>query len=198
MHGLINQAIERFARETYGDGFWEDLCRHLQLGYQAFEAMLPYEPEVTDRVLDGLARALGKGRDEVLEDLGTYLVSSQSNGALRRLLRFSGTDFTDFLYSLDDLPARVRLAVPELHLPQLELREHAPRSFSLAVRTSGQEGLCFGHVMLGLLRAMADDYGALVVLDHKGGRAGEEIIEITLLEETFARARAFDLGGTAL
>jgi len=38
----------------------------------------------------------------------------------------------------------------------------------------------------------------LVVLDHKGGRAGEEIIEITLLEETFARARAFDLGGTAL
>ena len=194
MHGLINQAIEHFARDTYGDGFWENLCAGQELGFTAFEAMLSYAPDVTEKVLDGLAQTLHKPREEVLEDIGTYLVSSQSSGALRRLLRFSGTDFIDFLYSLDDLPARVRLAVPELDLPPLELREHAACRFSLAVRTSGPLHNRFGHVMLGLLRAMADDYGALVFLDYKGARPGEEIIEITLLEKAFAQARAFELG----
>ena len=194
MHGLINQAIERFARDNYGDGLWEDLCIQHNLGFSAFEAMSTYASEVTDRVLDGLAQALDRSREEVLEDIGTYLVSSQSSGALRRLLRFSGTGFIDFLYSLDDLPARVRLAVPELDLPPLELREHTKRRFSLAVRSRGAMHNRFGHVMLGLLRAMADDYGALVLLDYKGARPGEEIIEITLLEEAFAEARAFELG----
>ena len=194
MHGLINQAIERFARDTYGEEFWEDLCAGLGLGFSAFEAMLTYAPEVTDQVLDGIAQELGKARDEVLEDIGTFLVSSQNSDALRRLLRFSGTDFIDFLYALDDLPARVRLAVPELSLPPLELREHTQNQFSLSVRSSGALYNRFGHVMMGLLRAMADDYGALVFLDYEGAKPGEEIIEITLLEEAFAEARAFELG----
>lgn len=197
MHGLINRAIERFARDTYGDVFWEKVCRRQGLGFHGFEAMLTYRPELTDGVLDGLAGALGKAREEVLEDIGTFLVSAQTSGALRRLLRFSGTDFIDFLYSLDDLPARVRLAVPELHLPQLELREHTSRSFSLAVRSDRLMRNRFGHVMLGLLRAMADDYGALVLLEYKGAGGGEELIEITLLETEFSQARAFDLGARA-
>ena len=197
MHGLINRAIERFARDTYGDAFWEKVCRRQGLGFHGFEAMLTYRPELTDGVLDGLAGALGKAREEVLEDIGTFLVSAQTSGALRRLLRFSGTDFIDFLYSLDDLPARVRLAVPELHLPQLELREHTSRRFSLAVRSDTLMRNRFGHVMLGLLRAMADDYGALVLLEYKGAGGGEELIEITLPETEFSQARAFDLGARA-
>lgn len=194
MHGLINQAIERFARDTYGDAFWQDLTQRIYLGFQKFEAMLSYDPSVTDRVLDGLAQALKKGRDEVLEDIGTYLVTAPKSDGLRRLLRFGGTDFVDFLYSLDDLPARARLALPELTIPQLELREHTSQSFSLNVYSDRKTGQIFSHAMIGLLRAMADDYGALVMLDHKGGSNGEEVISITLLEVSFARARSFELG----
>lgn len=205
MHGLVNQAIERFARETYGDAFWLDLCRRLSLRVERFEAMLTYRREVTDQLLDGLSGALGKGREEVLEDIGTFLVSAQASGAVRRLLRFSGTDFIDFLYALDDLPARARLAVPELELPQLELRENTAQCFSLAVRAdpAGRTGFGtgfgtdFGHVMMGLLRAMADDYGALVLLEYKGASDGEQLIEITLLEAAFSQARAFELGARA-
>ncbi|WP_422029673.1 heme NO-binding domain-containing protein [Roseovarius sp.] len=193
MHGLINQAIERFGRATYGDRFWERVCRGQGLPVRRFEAMQSYDPGVTEAMLDGLAQALGKARGEVLEDIGTFLVSSPSTEALRRLLRFGGTEFVDFLYSLDDLPARVRLAVPELELPQMELREHGPRSFSFVVRTEGAKPW-FGHVMVGLLRAMADDYGALVVLEHMGASPGREIIAIMLLETAFAEGRAFDLG----
>lgn len=196
MHGLINQAIERFARGTYGDAFWEQVCRRRNLPVMRFEAMQSYDPSLAETMLDGLAQALGKGRGEVLEDIGTFLVSSPSTEALRRLLRFGGTGFVDFLYSLDDLPARVRLAVPELELPQIELREHGPRSYSIVVRTAGAEPW-FGHVMVGLLRAMADDYGALVVLEHMGASPGREIIAIMLLETAFADGRSFNLGAWA-
>lgn len=197
MHGLINQAIERFARATYGNGFWERVCRRRNLPVLTFEAMQSYDPEVTEALLDGMAQVLGKPRGEVLEDIGTFLVSSPSTGALRRLLRFGGTGFVDFLLSLDDLPARVRLAVPELELPQMELREHGARSFSFVVRTEGAGKPWFGHVMVGLLRAMADDYGALVVMEHMGASPGREIIAIMLLEASFAEGRRFELGARA-
>lgn len=197
MHGLVNRAIERFTCDTYDEKFWYDVCARAGLGACAFEAMLIFDSTVTERVLGALARALGKDRDEVLEDIGTFLVSARASGGLRRLLRFSGTDFVDFLHSLDDLPARARLAVPDLMLPQLELHEHAAHCYSLSVRAADGGHDRYGHVMLGLLRAMADDYGALAMLEHKGARGTEEVIAITLLEAAFAEGRAFDLGAGA-
>jgi hypothetical protein len=47
---------------------------------------------------------------------------------------------------------------------------------------------------MGVLRAMADDYGALVYLEHKGAPDGIETIEISLLEAEFAVGRGFELG----
>ena len=195
MHGLINQAIENFARDSYGAAFWRDITGRAGLDRDHFEAMMIYETDITTRVVDALAGKLDKPRDEVLEDIGTYLVSQA--GAVRRLLRFSGTDFVDFLHALDDLPARARLAVPDLDMPELVLREHTARSFTLTIRTAPGAAFGFGHVVMGLLRAMADDYGALVYLDYKGGSGGEEVIEMTLLETAFAEARAFTLGAPA-
>lgn len=197
MHGLINQAIENFARETYGDAFWSGIAGRARLGYERFEPMMIYDPQVSRRVLDALSRALDRPGGEVLEDIGTYLVSSSGTGAVRRLLRFSGTDFVDFLHALDDLPARARLAVPELDMPGLLLRQNTARSFTLTIRTPCDATFGFGRVVMGLLRAMADDYGALVYLDYKGGCGDNEVIEVLVLETTFAEARAFDLGAPA-
>ena len=202
MHGMINRVIERFARDTYGREFWIGVTRRLALDYTEFEPMLTYEAELTQALLADIAAALDKPRDEVLEDIGTYLVSHPNVEALRRLLRFGGVTFLDFLHSLDDLPERARLAMSDLSLPALELRDYGPHSFGLTVGTGSGTGKGagaempdgFGHVIVGLLRAMADDYGALVMLDHKGLRDGVEIIDIQLLETAFAEGRSFDLG----
>ena len=61
--------------------------------------------------------------------------------------------------------------------------------------------------MVGVLRAMADDYGALVFLEHGGSReakstpggpvpaseVGPEVVEITLLDVEFHEGRHFEL-----
>lgn len=194
MHGLMNRAIECFMRDTYGDARWSDVVRQAQLEFDGFEAMLRYEPALTWRVLDAITETLGKPRDDVLEDIGTYLVSHPKTEPLRRLLRFGGVTFVEFLHSLDELPERARLAVDDLHLPPLELHDHSDNRFSLTIRAD-KPG--FGHVMIGVLRAMADDYGALVMLEHQGGQAGVEMISIALVESEYAEGRSFHLGARA-
>ncbi len=197
MHGLINRAIEMFVRHTYGSKDWVALTKKLDLGFTEFEAMLTYEDWVTDQVLAELVERLGKSRTDILEDIGTFLVSHPSAEALRRLLRFSGSDFVEFLQSLNDLPARARLALDDLKLPEIDLREHNLGQFSVVVRDATGGPVEFGHVLIGLLRALADDYGALVLLDHKGGRGGTEIISVQILQKAFSEGRAFELGAIA-
>lgn len=191
MHGLINRAIQSFVCHTYGADRWAQITVLAGLDLSEFEAMLVYEDQMTLDVMDALIQDLDRPMSDVLEDIGTFLVSHPQMEPLRRLLRFGGDTYLEFLNSLDDLPDRARLAVSDLHLPQMELKEHSPSSYSLICHP-GLPG--FGFVMMGILRAMADDYGALVMLEHCGVQDDAESVSITLIETAFAAGRAFDLG----
>ncbi|WP_299624141.1 heme NO-binding domain-containing protein [uncultured Tateyamaria sp.] len=195
MHGLINRAIQCFVTDSYGSDKWVEATRLADLDFVEFEAMLMYDDEITPRVLDAVSQVLNRPRDDVMEDIGTYLVSHPNVEALRRLLRFGGVTFVEFLHSLDDLPDRARLAVADLNLPRIELHDHGPSRFSL-ICNSPVAG--YGHVMMGILRAMADDYGALALLDYQGRDKRVETISISLIETEFAEGRVFDLGARAL
>jgi len=190
MHGLINRSIQCFLSDTYGAESWAAITVAAGLGFVNFEAMLTYDSAQTEAVLNAAGNQLAKPREMLLEDLGTYLVSHPNQRNLRRLLRFGGETFVDFLNSLDELPDRVRLAVPELTMPQLELNVHGCDAFSLIVR---HDHPGFGHVIIGVLRAMADDYGALALLDIQKRENSVQTISIELLESRFAVGRKFEL-----
>ncbi|MDF1854853.1 heme NO-binding domain-containing protein [Pseudooceanicola sp.] len=191
MHGLINRALQRFTSDTYGTAFWGRVVESAGLGLTHFEPMMTYKPEITQQLIDALARGLKRPRATVLEDVGIYLVSHSGSDAVRRLLRFCGASYEEFLFSLDELPDRARLAVADLDLPQLDLRQTGPDRFTLTC-LSPHPG--FGHVLVGILQAMADDYGALVTLAHHDGVAGRERIDIALVVASYAAGRQFDLG----
>lgn len=189
MHGLMNRAIQGFLRDTYGAGLWQRIALRVRLDPDGFEALLRYDDALTEAVLVAAAELLGRDRETILEDLGTWLVSSMQGQPLRRLLRFGGVGFTDFLHSLEELPGRARMALPDLDMPALELTELRPDLYQ--IRCRGLQG--FGHVLVGMLRAMADDYGALVMLDHAVGSDGAEQIVVHLLAADFAEGKRFDL-----
>ncbi|MEM6305414.1 MAG: heme NO-binding domain-containing protein [Pseudomonadota bacterium] len=191
MHGLINRSIESFVTDAHGHDGWAAVAARAGLEMQSFEAMLLYDDALTSQVLDATSEIFARPREEIMEDIGTYLVANPRFEAVRRLLRFGGVDFQEFLHSLDDLPDRARMAVPELQLPRLELREHAAGQFSL-ICDAPIDG--FGFTMMGVLRVMADDYGALALLDHTGAGAGFETLSITLVDAEFSTGRDFDLG----
>ena len=191
MHGLINRIIQNYVCDSYGQEVWAEATHLAGLEFTEFEAMLSYVDSITPAVLDAVCDVLTRPRNEVMEDMGTYLVSHPGYEAVRRLLRFGGVNFSDFLHSLDDLPDRARLALSDLELPRVELREHADGQFSL---------LCdapvpgHGYLMMGVLRVMADDYGALVLLDQTGSVGGVETLTIMVVEAGFSAGRSFDLG----
>lgn len=192
MHGLVNRAIQGFVEHTYGRDVWLDVCRLGDFGVTDFEPMLSYEFDLTDACLEAICERLDRSRETVLEDIGHYLITNPENQAPRRLLRFSGVTFRDFLYSLDDLPGRARLALDDFQMPMLELSELGASRYHLSVQ-SRLKGMVY--VVLGALRALADDYGALVIMDVRDNPGQiADMIEIALVEASYAEGNAFELG----
>jgi len=194
MHGLVNRSIELFLADTYGQSAWKEILRRADQDGEGFEPMLSYDDEVTYAVLEAAVATLEKDMASLLEDLGTFLISNSKVQALRRLLRFGGVNFSEFLLSLDELPGRTRLAVSDLDLPDLEIIEDGSDRFVLK---ADQKWLGIGHVLVGVLRAMADDYGALVFLEFEGAENGVETVSIQLLETAFSEGREFQLSQKA-
>ena len=190
MHGLINRSIQCFLHDTYGPAVWQQVVYTAGLGFDTFEPLLTYDATLTESVIKAATRVLRRPRESVLEDLGTYLVSHPNLERLRRLLRFGGVTFQDFLHSLEDLPERSHLALPDLDLPALRLVDHGDGVYRLHCAEL-MPGV--GHIVVGLLRAMADDYGALVLLDHDGTAAGQEVVAVQLLDHRHSAGRRFDL-----
>lgn len=196
MHGLVNRSIQCFIRDVYGADVWRQVCSSAGLGHADFEAMLHYDDSDTLAVLRAAAMLLDKSAEALLEDMGHYLVTQPERDALRRLLRFGGADFPDFLHSLADLRDRGRLVLPDIDLPQITVTEEARGSFTLGFRWGA--GL-LGPVVLGVMRAMADDYGMLAVFDHQPVAipGSPERISVRLLSAAHSQGRSFALGRVA-
>lgn len=192
MHGLINLSLQCFVRDTYGDQVWRNIAETAELPASGFEAMLTYDDRQTTDVIDAATAKLRQVRGDFLESLGTYLVAHEKCQRIRRLLRFGGRTFEEFLLSLDELPDRARLAVPDLEMPDLYLRQNAPGLFELCCIW---ERAIFGHVVMGVLRGMADDFGALVLLDYEAVDDNAEVISIIIAESSFSEGRHFELTG---
>jgi hypothetical protein len=191
MHGVVNKAVESFLRDTYTSAVWDDISTAARLGTPSFEAMLVYDHGTTDRVIDAAVARIGKPRDALLEDLGIYLVSHPRYEALRRLLRFAGVTFEDFVLSMDELPGRARLALPDIDVVPIRVHTLGPGRYELCC---GPGWAGFGHVLAGGLRAMADDYGALVTMSLLSeAEDGHSCLELTLHETHHSRGRTFDL-----
>lgn len=194
MHGLVNKSIESFVTDTYGPDLWRQVCDDLGTPGLSFEPLLHYDDTQTHDLIASVAASLGKPHQEVLEDVGTYLVSHQNTQAIRRLLRFCGATFYDFVLSLDTLRDRARLAVDDLDLPRLDGASMNEGTIILKVQPiwSG-----FSDVLVGLIRAMADDYGALVFIQRDFVPQGWDRIEVILIQHDFGSGNSFDLSVSA-
>ena len=194
MLGAVNKAIEEFVITVHGGAVWQEVLRDIGTPGFRFEPMLMYEDEKSYALIRALSKRLSKPQQDILDDIGTYLVTLPNGGALRRLLRFSGGSFDDFLFSRDDLNDRVDLALPDLQLPQIMV---VPQTIDRVHVRVSQTWSGFAYVLQGLLRAMADDYGTLVFLDVRRDITDSASIEVILIENNFSAGIDFDMVGGA-
>ncbi len=193
MDALLLRSLQSYVRDTFGFAVWQAVCRQSSRSVDTFEPMLRYDRGMADRVAQITATILGRPVEAVWEDMGTYLVTNPSHEGVRRLMRFGGIGFTDFLHSLEELPGRARLAMPDLALPEITLTELDPDRFEITCR-SHLRGT--GRVLVGLLTAMADDYGTLCLIEMREAApdsATGDRITVRVLDSAHAAARRFDL-----
>jgi hypothetical protein len=186
MDALLLRSLQGYLRDTFGVSVWQTICRRAALKVETFEPMLRYDPGTADRVAQHAADVLGRPAETIWEDMGTYLVTNPGHEGVRRLLRFGGVSFADFLHSLEEMPGRSRLAMPTLNTPEVTLTELGPDRFELHCRSPV---LGLPRVLVGMLTAMADDYGALCLIEP--GQDGRILIRI--LDSRHAAGRRFDL-----
>lgn len=138
--------------------------------------MLTYEDSVTLDVLAALGVVLDRPQQDILEDIGTYLVSHPKVEPLRRLLRFGGPTFTEFLHSLDDLPARAGgdefvLVLKRLTDPRRvqDIAARLIKRLSQSITFSGQ--LCNISVSAGSVLSCDHDHADMACLMLEADRA---------------------------
>jgi hypothetical protein len=186
MDALLLRSLQDYVRDTFGPAVWQAACRHAGLKVETFEPMLRYDPGMADEVAAHAAIVLRRPVDAIWDDMGTHLVTSPGRNGVRRLLRFGGISFADFLHSLEEMPGRARLAMPDLELPEVSLTETEPNRFELRCRSHLRGTL---RVLVGVLTAIADDYGTLCVIEAEEA----DLIVIRILDSSHAKARRFDL-----
>lgn len=185
MHGLINRGLQCYIRDIHGVEVWEETCERAKLPFYSFESMLVYDDATTEDMLRGICDLIDRPRDEILEDFGTYVVSEAALTAVRRLLKFGGDTYQEFLYSLNFVYDRAKLAIPDLDVPIIEVTKQPLNQFTIRAQFFKRG---YGAVLLGLLRALADDYGALVSVarEHRALKhTDEDIYHIHVFEENW-------------
>ncbi len=193
MHGMINRGLQCYIRDIHGLDVWEETCERVKLSFYNFETMLTYDDATTEDLLKSFSTLIDRSREEILEDFGTYVVSEETLSAVRRLLKLGGSNYVDFLQSLNFVYDRAKMAVPDLDLPTMELIANSPNKFTLHTRFQKRG---YGAALLGLLRALADDYGALVSIEHchKSLKiADEDCFIITILRDDWSSEKHLEL-----
>lgn len=194
MHGMICKALEGYLRGVHGPPAWREIRIAAGLEFESFETLSIYDDALFDRVIGQAVDRLAIPRDTLLEDLGTWLCTDPSMEPVRRLMRFSGATYGEFLYALEDMHERALMAVPDLNLPVVSVIEVDRGQFRVAISWHATGA---GVVLMGILRAMADDYGTLAVIevasDSEPAGGCAQTLAVSLVEADFAPARAFDL-----
>ena len=191
MHGMINRSFQEFLVETYGREVWDEVRSVAQMRSTDFEAMLRYDDKLTQACYMAAIDVLHKHPNALLEDLGTFLITHEPYAPLKRLLRFGGASFSEFILSLDELADWGRMAISGIEMPQIDVATQGENSFRIRAQWPLPGA---GPILLGALRAMADEYGALATLSLDGIEGRAECVKIDVFDTAHSEGKAFVLG----
>lgn len=184
MHRLVRRSCEAFLRDTYGDVLWRNVAETAGLDERGFVASVEMNESPSNVLIREASRLLGKPENDLLEDLGSWLARLE---AVRRLLRFSGRDFREFLQNLVELPDHAHMVIPDLGLPEMTVVSDGPENLRVILPRRRSD---WSSAMAGIIRAMADDYGVLGLIWVEDNE-----IHVLISDVAFSTARDFRLGG---
>ena len=198
MHALVIQGFRSYFQQVHGTGVWANIAHSLGYAPHDFELNVTQDVSFAASFIDAGATLLRRGKTEILEDFGLFLASHDATASFRRLMRFSGPNFAEFVFGLPDLPPRTALAVPDLALPRIDVAD-TQFGMEIGVRNTVPG---FDHVLAGIVRGMADDYGDLVQVEPTQSlalryHADNTYWAVKIIKVGYSKGREFSLLETA-
>ena len=167
MYGLVNSAIHELVVSQLGEEGWTALCRRAGVRQTKFISLQSYPDELTYSLVGEVSRALNMPAAEVLRLFGQYWVKFTGRQGHRDVFEMfpKGKDgFIAFLENLDDMHARILMAMPDLRPPQIYC-EVEPGGGLVVHYVSEREGLA--PMVTGLLEGLFEYFEVRGKVTHR-------------------------------
>jgi hypothetical protein len=155
MYGLINRAIKDLVVDQRGEAAWKQVCVDAEVFVDDFIAMDSYPDATTYALIGSASRLLDLPQDAILREFGRKWITYTADRGYGELLDGWGTDVGTFLDNLNQMHARLRLAMPKLEPPYFEVVERNENSLTLRYY-SERPGLA--PMVLGLLEGVGERF----------------------------------------
>lgn len=152
MYGLVNQAVEDFVRQGFGDAAWKQIRDNAGLDVEMFVSMNSYPDEVTYKLVQAATEVLNLDAARILEAFGEHWVLYTAQEGYGQMLSMFGTDLESFLLNLDNLHSHVGLTFPALRPPSFSVERVEGGGGLLLHYRSQRAGLA--PMVIGLLKGL--------------------------------------------
>jgi len=169
MYGLVNQAIEDLVKQSAGEAAWEQIKEKASVKLDSFEASVIYDDAVTLALVAAASELLGKSAEHILHAFGRHWILYTGREGWSDVFSMTGDDMETFLAGLDEMHARVRVAMPEADMPQFTLNEHD--DYLVLEYHSSRDGLA--PMVRGLLEGLGEYFGEAWSIEQTGYRADD-------------------------
>ncbi|CAN7590451.1 heme NO-binding domain-containing protein [Acidovorax sp. LjRoot118] len=152
MYGLVNQALEDFVVQGFGNSAWERIRQGAGIDHDMFIAMDGYPDDTTFKLVGAASEVLGLEAAQVLEAFGKHWVLYTAESGYGEMLAMFGSDLRAFLNNLDNLHSHVGMSFPALRPPSFTVEEIEGSAGLLLHYRSERVGLA--PMVVGLLKGL--------------------------------------------
>ncbi len=158
MYGMVNRAIQDLIVSTAGQQAWLDVKARaeLDLEFEQFRDTVVYDDDVTYALVEAASTVLDQPPEALLQAFGRHWILYTGREGWGALLDRAGSDMTNFIKQLDNLHARVQLAMPKTCMPQFTAIPNEDGTLTVEYR-SRRPGLA--PMVVGLLNGLAEHFG---------------------------------------
>jgi Haem-NO-binding len=179
MYGLVNASLKQLIVEQHGQAAWDRVARAAGLDEPSFNKMQSYPDSLTYQLVGLASTELKVTQDEFLHELGVYWVAYTAEQGYAHLFEVAGPSLRDFLFSLDELHARVGRSFLNLRPPSFRFDPIGPDALRLHY-ISHRQGLC--PFVIGLLAGVSARFETPLQVDEvECSRRGADHCEFNLV-----------------
>lgn len=156
MYGLVNQAIRDLVLSSFDRTIWSNICRHANVHQDHFQDLKSYPDQLTYALVAGASAELSLPSAEVLREFGKHWVKYTGRVGHHEVFDSfppSKDGLLAFLDQLDDLHARIMMAMPDLLPPQIACTKVTESSFRVHY---GSTRVGLEPMVIGLLEGLLE------------------------------------------